>query len=175
MAPAESLHRSNGRGREGLLSLLELGHLPLLSLGRQGSEFLQTLMSLSSISSPGCQAFGLRLSYKPLASLLQLVDSRLWDFSPCLPNSVSQLLKEACIPVCLSLSVYIHKYTNLYIYICIYICICVYIYISPSGSVDKESDCNEGDTGLIPGSGRCPEEGNGNPLQFSCLENPMDR
>ena len=31
------------------------------------------------------------------------------------------------------------------------------------------------DTGLIPGSGRSPEEGNGNPLQYSCLENPMDR
>ena len=32
-----------------------------------------------------------------------------------------------------------------------------------------------GDTGLIPGSGRSPAEGNGNPLQYSCLENPMDR
>ena len=34
---------------------------------------------------------------------------------------------------------------------------------------------NEGDPGLIPGLGRSPEEGNGNPLQYSCLENPMDR
>ena len=39
----------------------------------------------------------------------------------------------------------------------------------------KESTCNAGDTGLIPGSGRIPEEGNGNPLQNSCLGNPMDR
>ena len=39
----------------------------------------------------------------------------------------------------------------------------------------KESTCNEGDVGSIPGSGRCPGEGNGNPLQYSCLENPMDR
>ena len=40
-----------------------------------------------------------------------------------------------------------------------------------------KSDCNAGDTGdvgLIPGSGRYPGEGNGNPLQYSCLENPMD-
>ena len=37
----------------------------------------------------------------------------------------------------------------------------------------KERDV--GDVGLIPGSGRSPEEGNGNPLQYSCLENPMDR
>ena len=45
----------------------------------------------------------------------------------------------------------------------------------PGGSDGKESACNTGNLGLIPGSGRCPEEGNGNPLQYSCLENPMDR
>ena len=39
----------------------------------------------------------------------------------------------------------------------------------------KESACNAGDTGSIPGSGRSPGGGNGNPLQYSCLENPMDR
>ena len=39
----------------------------------------------------------------------------------------------------------------------------------------KESACNAGDSGLIPGSGRSPGEGNGNPLQYSCLENSMDR
>ena len=38
----------------------------------------------------------------------------------------------------------------------------------------KVSACNVGDLGLIPGSGRSPGEGNGNPLQYSCLENPMD-
>ena len=42
-------------------------------------------------------------------------------------------------------------------------------------SFDKETACNAGDLGLIPGSGRSPGEGNGNPLQYSCLENPMDR
>ena len=43
------------------------------------------------------------------------------------------------------------------------------------GSDSKESACNVGDTGLILVSGRSPEEGNGNPLQYSCLENSMDR
>ena len=38
----------------------------------------------------------------------------------------------------------------------------------------KESACNAGDMGLIPGLGRCPGEGHGNPLQYSGLENPMD-
>ena len=40
---------------------------------------------------------------------------------------------------------------------------------------DKESACNAGDLGSIPGLGRSPAEGNGNPLQCSYLENPMDR
>ena len=38
----------------------------------------------------------------------------------------------------------------------------------------KESACNPGDTGFIPGSGRFPGEGNGNPFQYTCLGNPMD-
>ena len=42
------------------------------------------------------------------------------------------------------------------------------------GSEVKESACNAGDFGSIPGSGRSPGEGNGNALQYSCLENPMD-
>ena len=45
----------------------------------------------------------------------------------------------------------------------------------PGGSDGKESTCNAGDWGLIPGSGRSPGEGNGNPLKCSCLENYMDR
>ena len=45
----------------------------------------------------------------------------------------------------------------------------------PGGSDGKESACNAGDPDLIPGSGRSPGEGNGNPLQYSCLENPMDK
>ena len=45
----------------------------------------------------------------------------------------------------------------------------------PVGSEGKVSACNSGDPGSIPGSGRSSEEGNGNPLQYSSLENPMDR
>ena len=46
------------------------------------------------------------------------------------------------------------------------------IILFPGG---KESACNAGDPGSIPGLGRSSGEGNGNPLQYSCLENPMDR
>ena len=45
----------------------------------------------------------------------------------------------------------------------------------PHSPVGKESGCNAGDLGSIPELGRSPGEGNGNPLQYSCLENPMDR
>ena len=43
------------------------------------------------------------------------------------------------------------------------------------GSDSKESACNAAEPGLIPGLGRSPGEGNGNPLQYFCLKNPMDR
>ena len=45
----------------------------------------------------------------------------------------------------------------------------------PGDSDGKESACHTGDTGLIPGSGRSPGGGNGNPLQYSCLENSINR
>ena len=44
----------------------------------------------------------------------------------------------------------------------------------PNGSDSKQSACNAGDPGSISGLGRSPGEGNDNPLQYSCLENPMD-
>ena len=53
--------------------------------------------------------------------------------------------------------------------------LCLVIWGSPGGSDSKESACNTGDLGLIPGSGRSPGERSGNPLQYSGLENPMDR
>ena len=50
-----------------------------------------------------------------------------------------------------------------------------FIWGKASAGRGKATACNAGDSGLIPGSGRSPGEGNGNPLQYSCLENPMDR
>ena len=53
--------------------------------------------------------------------------------------------------------------------VCVYVCVCVWMGF-PHGSDSKQSSCNAGDSGLIPGSGRSPGEGNGYPLQYSCLE-----
>ena len=59
------------------------------------------------------------------------------------------------------------------------LCVCLVLINGTSSfsgsSYGKESGCNAGDPGLIPGSGSSPAEGNGNPLQDSSLENPMDR
>ena len=75
-------------------------------------------------------------------------------------------------------------YMHIYIYIplcsvCLNFCpfligLCLSQLGFPGSSDGKASAYNEGDPGSIPGSGRSPGEGNGNPLQDSCLENPMD-
>ena len=100
---------------------------------------------------------------------------------------------------CLFASLFAHVWHSATVS-CICVCICVYIYPPhpdnkpdltdevvdtlnlfmvprgfPHSSVGKESACNAGDLGSIPESGRSPGEGDGNPLQYSCLENPMDR
>ena len=66
-------------------------------------------------------------------------------------------------------------YTERTLYICQRYLFAVFLPELPRSSVGKESACSTGDPGLIPGSGRSPGEGNGNPPQYSCLENPMDR
>ena len=55
------------------------------------------------------------------------------------------------------------------------ICCVVVAFGDPNGTDGKEIACNAEDLGLIPRSGRSSGEGNGNPLQYSCLENSMDR
>ena len=65
--------------------------------------------------------------------------------------------------------VYISINTHKYVYI-VYI-----VHVRIYQDYGKESTCNPGEAGWIPGSGRSPREGNGNPLQYSCLENPTDR
>ena len=65
----------------------------------------------------------------------------------------------------------------IYVYIAkmnVYVYTYTYIWIFPGSSDGKASAYNMGDLGSIPGSGRSPGEGNGNPLQYPCLENPMD-
>ena len=72
-----------------------------------------------------------------------------------------------------SVALHILRYLQVcdcYIYIMLLYSVPLY-----TGSEVKGSACKAGDLGSIPGSGRSPGEGNGNPLQYSCLENSMDR
>ena len=62
---------------------------------------------------------------------------------------------------------------HLYFYIFVYTLF--FFLLFSGGSVGEVSACSTGDRDSIPGSGRFPGEGNGNPLQYSCLENSMDR
>ena len=79
-------------------------------------------------------------------------------------------LKISVIIIYMCVCVYIY----IYIYIHAYIIICLYNNKGfPGGSEVKASAWNAGVLGSNPGSGRSPGEGNGNPLQYSCLENPM--
>ena len=57
---------------------------------------------------------------------------------------------------------------------CVCVCVCVFVMGLPYGSAGKESSCNAGDLGSIPGLGRPRGEGKGYPLQYSGLENSMD-
>ena len=77
----------------------------------------------------------------------------------------------------------VYVYTLVHLCLCIYDCfylsiLCMFLVfyiLSFPHSSSKESVCSAGDLGLIPGSGRSSGKGNDNPLQCSCLENPMDR
>ena len=80
-----------------------------------------------------------------------------------------------CVSVCVSVCV-VCVCLCLCVYVCLCVCVINLLYVGfPGGSNSKESACNAGDSGSIPGLGRSPGEGNGYPLQYSCLENSMDR
>ena len=74
------------------------------------------------------------------------------------------------------LKAYLYILHLLYLYVVYLFNIPLFLYIGvPGGSVVKNSHANAGDQGSVPGLGRSPGGGNGDPLQYSYLENPMDR
>ena len=81
-----------------------------------------------------------------------------------------------CVCVCIY-NIHFSGFIYIYIYICTLTHTHIYMYVLgfPGGSDGKESTYNEGDLGSIPGLRRSPGGGHGNPLQYSCLENPMHR
>ena len=95
---------------------------------------------------------------------LQLVVQRMK--STYVPFSVSRMIKvENGFKICFKVQRHRHMLVLLTL---------LFVHSEP-GSDSKESACNAGDPGSIPRLGRSPGEGNGNPLQYSCLENPRNR
>ena len=89
---------------------------------------------------------------------------------PSLPLSLLPPRPDTPYPLLFS-----HRASHLLAIHVAWICLCVPSMSFPGGSDSKESTCNAGDLGSIPGSGRSSGGGNGNPLQYSGLENPTDR
>ena len=96
----------------------------------------------------------------------------------CLPYSYPSV-SSSCMMRTNSLSVLfaiglqgLKLYLELCVCVCVPVCVCMRF---PGGSVITNPPANAGDSGSIPGLGRTPGEGNGNPLQYSCLGNPQDR
>ena len=82
--------------------------------------------------------------------------------SPCSPRDSQE---SSPTPQCKRINAYLLVTSN---------CFLPLVLVFPGGSDSKASAYNVGDLGSIPGLGRSPGEGNSNPLQYSCLENPMD-
>ena len=84
------------------------------------------------------------------------------------PWSLIPYNKSLSLSLCVYIYIYIHTHTCIFMF--------PYIYMDfPGGSNGKEPACKVGDLSLIPRLGRSPGEGNSHPLQYSCLENSMDR
>ena len=94
--------------------------------------------------------------------------------TPFVSVNLKQLEIYIHISVCVCVYIYIHICTHICTYICIHIWLSFHLGF-PGGSDSKKSTCNVGDLVLNPGLGRSSEKGNSCPLQYSCLENPMER
>ena len=112
-----------------------------------------------------CNSLSLVSEWAPLIYEISHSCQFLFIFSPDLPDRLLQHMLSNFIQIGKKVSIVL-IFINL---------IKLIIWGFPCSSVSEESACNAGDLGSIPGSGRSPGEGNGNPLQYSCLENPMDR
>ena len=152
----------------------------MLSLGWDSHLFLPL-----DICAPGFEPFGLKLRLKPLEPLPPIgsYSGLKWKYNTSIPgppvcrwpsmellslhnyivhrsHSCNKCLSTPLFPLSLYIYIYIHTHTHTYIHM-------GFPSSFLSSSADKESACNAGDPGSIPGSGRHPREGIGYPLQYS--------
>ena len=106
-------------------------------------------------------------SQSALRPMVVIIKCHDWKYHPCADGTQRYHLQPDLSLDCLAYVVHLKSFQG--------ISISMSNKGFPGGSVVKSPPANAGDTDLIPGSGRSPREGNGNPLQYSCLGNPMDR
>jgi len=82
---------------------------------------------------------------------------------------------SVCVCLCMSVCVSVCVCVCVCLCVCVSVCVCVCVWGFPGGSVVKHPPANVGDMSSIPKFRRSPEEGNGNPLHYSCLENSVGR
>ena len=116
-------------------------------------------------------AMSLFVSPQPLHTISYHTFACLWDK---ILSQWSFNLSFNLIPLLIRMATFCEIRSCLFFFILSKSCVNVLRLFYSGGSDGKESACNAGDSGSIPWSGRSPGEGNGYPLQYSCLENPMD-
>ena len=131
------------------------------------SAYLRLLIFLSAIMIPACDSSSLAFCMMHI-SYISRVTALTYSFPNYEPMQCSMSGSNCCFLPCIQDSQV--KWTDIPISLRIFQFVAF-----PGGSVSKESACNVGEPGSIPGLGRYPGEGNGNPLQYSCQENSMDR
>ena len=134
------------------------GRVKLEPLDHQGSSKKMDILSVKHASNEQGFLWFMFSALTPLPSEILLVLKASHHYSLLFKSSPPPLRKIPC-----SFSIFSKSFAHKYIAFWI------------SLVAGKEPVYNAGDSGLIPGSGRCPGEGNGYPLQYSCLENSIDR
>ena len=159
---SQLFHSPLSPSSRGSLSASSLSAIKVVS-----SAYLRLLIFLSAIMIPACDSSSLAFCIMHI-SYMSRVTALTYSFLNYEPMQCSMSSSKCCFLPCIQDSQV--KWTDIPISLRIFQFVAF-----PSGSVSKESACNVGDLGSIPGSGRSPGEGNGNPLQYSGLENSMDR
>ena len=148
----------------------------------QSSPWCPTPEAWASAPSPTCcvgRANGLSAG-KCYSALIFLSNSSCFVFYTLVTVLRSDVLRLILVPTGTGISECMETFLPLWdtgpvpFALYLYFLIAFSYWLMLNGSEVKASVCNEGDLGSIPGSGRSPGEGNGNPLQYSCLENHMD-
>ena len=166
-------YKTNSASCKCKTSVLTSQELLLLQLWWEAKELSLLLFYEMSFSLGSSLAFLILLGHIPSMNIYFFIPF-FFTFNPCCSFCLE--LTPSCMPDLLKYMEYMHHNSAQIpppLWRCLYFLTTAILKLNYGGSDGKESACNAGDLGLIPGWGRCPGEGTGNALQYSCLGNPM--